>query len=305
MPSIIHRSLTNSQRPGSSNLTIPSPIPGFETRPLFASQPTVPLFEVYDNAIELISYLASAFYSRNVLFHFSRGAPHHRSDIMVSPWPPKSPTFQGRHAIQAIYDAGMALAAKPVTRPGFTPRMYAGMFIDNQQVGFLKWQLKDPEAAVPNSTVSLINTANSASTRLLARGDAVNGIQDVSGVITDPRDSKFTVKYDIWGKHIDEVEIFTAFLDAIATAARSDMTATGAYVNSASISGTAALNVHQVLAPLSWLHLLRTLTLLWELLAAGNRDHEIDFEMFYDGKTIGQGFLVSLALSNTSVVSSE
>ena len=157
----------------------------------------------------------------------------------------------------------MALAARPVTTPGYTPRMYAGMFIDNQQVGYLKWQLKEgPVAGVPNSTAGLINTANSTSAQLLARGDAATGVQDLSGVITDPKDSKFTIKYDIGGKHIDEVERFTAFLDAMATAARSDLTATGAHVDAVSISGTAALNVHKVLAPLSWLHLIRTLTLL-------------------------------------------
>ena len=254
----------------------------------------------------MMSILAEGFYSLNIVFPLQLKAPTYRSDIQVAPWPPASPKFQGKHAIQALYDAGMALAAKPVTRPGYTPTMYAGMFIDNQQVGFLKWKLKqDPVAAVPNSTVSLINTANSTSTELLAHGDGVTGVQDDSGVITDPRDSNFTVKYSTGGKQIDIVEIFSAFLDAMATAARSDITTTGAHVTSASISGTAALNVHQVLSPLSWTHLIRTLALLWGLLSPGNRDREIDFEMFYDGKFIGQGSLMSLILSNTSMVSSE
>ena len=254
----------------------------------------------------MMSVLTDGFYTLSIPFALSLGAPTWGAEIQVVPWPAASPQFQGKHAAQAVYDAGMALAAKPVTRPEYTPRMYAGLFIDNQQVGFLKWQLKQNlVAGVPNSTVSLINAVNSTSTRLLAGGDGLAVVQGVSGVITDPKDSKFTVKYDIWGKHIDIVELFSAFLDAMATAARPDIAATGAYVNSVSISGTAALNVHQVMSPLSWSRLIRTLTLLWELLAPRNKDDEIEFEMFYDGRIIGGGFLMSLALSNTSMVSSE
>ena len=306
IPSKKYRFLTDSQRSSSSNLTIPSPIPGFEARPIFASQSTLSLLEVYSNAIEMISILAEGFYSLTVVFALQLRAPTFGAGIQVAPWPPSSPQFQGKHAIQAVYDAGMALAAKPVTRPGFTPTMYAGMFIDSQQVGFLKWQLKrDPVAAVPNSRVSLINNASSNGTRLLAYGDGVTRVQDTSGVIKDPKDSRFTIKYSIWGKHIDIVEIFSAFLDAMATAARPDMTASGAHVNAVSISGTAALNVHEVFSPLSWSRLIRTLALLWILLVPENNGREMDFELFYDGKWIGQGFLMSMVVSNTSTVSSE
>ena len=254
----------------------------------------------------MLAVLADGFYTLSIPFALSMGAPHWGAETLIVPWPAASPQFQGKHALQAVYDAGMALAAKPFTRPGYTPKMYAGLFIDNQQVGFLKWQPKQsPVAGVPNSTVSLTNAANSTSTRLLANGDGVTGVQDVSGVITDPKDSRFTVKYSFGGKQIDTVEIFSVFLDAMATAPRRDMTGTGAHVNAVSISGTAALNVHQVLAPLSWLHLMRTLTLLWEVLARGNIDQEVDFEVFYAGKFVGQGWLMSLPLANTSMVSSE
>ena len=98
--------------------------------------------------------------------------------------------------------------------------------------------------------------------------------------------------------------MFSLFLDAMATVARSDMTATHAYINSASRSGTAALNVHETNSGLSWSRLMKTLALIWELVYWNGHLHEIDFEMFYDGSTIGEGFLMSLALSKTSMVSS-
>ena len=197
------------------------------------------------------------------------------------------------------------MAAKPVTRPEYVPRMYAGLFIDNRQVGFLKFELKpNPVAGKPNSTVSLINAVNSTSTLLLGHGDGLTRVQDVQGVITDNQDSKFTIKYNFLGQHVDYVEIFSVFLDAIATVARSDVTGTGAYVNSPSISGTAALNVHETSAPLSWWRLIRTLTLLWELMSGGGHFQEVDFEIFYDGSKIGEGFLMSLAPSKTSMMSS-
>ena len=254
----------------------------------------------------MMAILTDGFYSLSVAFGIPLSSPTYRSAIQVAPWPAASPQFQGKHAIQAVYVAGMALAAKPVTRPSYTPKMYAGLFIDNQQVGFLKWALKqDSVVGIPNRTVSLINTANSTNTLLLAHDNGEAEFQDLSGVITDRKDPKFTIKYNIFGEHIPIVEIFSVFLDAMATAARPDMDGTAAYVNSFSISATATVAVHQTTSPLSWLRLIRTITLLWEMLASGNPDHEIDFEMFYDGTQIGRGSLRSLPLSNTGMVSSE
>ncbi|KAM0798101.1 hypothetical protein BDR22DRAFT_891619 [Usnea florida] len=252
-----------------------------------------------------MAILTDGFYSLSVAFAIQLESPTYHAAIQVVPWPAPSPRFQGKHAVLAVYIAGMALAAKSVTRPEYTPEMYAGLFIDNQQVGFLKWQLRqDSVSGVPNSTVSLINSVNSTSTRLFARSDGETGVQDLSGVITDHKDPKLTIKYNIFGEHIPIVEISSVFLDAMATAARPDMTATDAYVNSLSISATATVNVHQVTSPLSWKHLIRTVTLLWEMLASGGKDHEIDFEMFYDGIQIGEGSLMSSPLSNTGMVSS-
>ena len=78
------------------------------------------------------------------------------------------------------------MAAKPVVRPDYVPRMSAGLFINNRQVGLLKFQLKqDPEAGTPNSTVSLINAVDSTSTLLLGHGDGLTGVQDEHGEITD------------------------------------------------------------------------------------------------------------------------
>ena len=197
------------------------------------------------------------------------------------------------------------MAAKPVIRPQYVPSMYAGLFIDNRQVGFLKFRPKqNPVAGTPNSTVGLIDAINSTSTLLLAHGDGLTGIQDDQGVITDELDSKFTIRYSFTRQHIGFVEIFSMFLDAVATAARPDVTATGAYVNSPSLSGTAGLNVHETFSPLSWSRLIRTLVLLWELLGGGGHSQEVDFEMFYDGSTIGAGFLLSMPLSKTSMMSS-
>ena len=235
----------------------------------------------------------------------SSGASDAKAKIQVIPWPQPSPQFQGKHVIQAIYDAGMALAAKPITRLGYAPRMYAGLFLENRQVGFLKWQPKQNSVAdaPSSSSTSLINAVNSTSTLLLAHGDGLTEVQESSGVIVDPRDSKFKIKCKFFEEDIYSTEVFSAFLDAMATAVRSDMTVPGAYVNSPSISGTAALNVHEVISPLSWSRLIRTLTLLWEELLR-HISTDVDFEMFYDESKIGEGFLMSLARSKTSMVSS-
>ena len=254
----------------------------------------------------MMAILTDGFYSLSFPHGVQVGSPTYRAAIEVAPWPAASPQFQGRHAVQAVYVAGMALAAKPVTRPWYTPQMYAGLFIDNQQVGFLKWALKqDSVVGIPNRTLRLINTSNSTNTLLLAHDNGEAEFQDLSGVITDRKDPKFTIKYNIFGERIPIAEIFSVFLDAMATAARPDMDATAAYVKSFSISATATVAVHQTTSPLSWLRLIRTITLLWEMMAPGGKDHEMEFEMFYDGTQIGRGSLMSLPLSNTGMVSSE
>ena len=292
--------LTNSQGPSSSTLTEPSPIPGFETRPLFGSQPTLDIDEVCINAFQMMLYVAETLYSTPIPAWVAQSDYDDASEVRVVPWPHSSPQFQGKHVIQAIYDAGMAMAAKFVVKQHYVPSMYAGLFINNRQVGFLKFQLIQT-AGTPNSTVSLINAVDSTSTLLLGHGDGLTGIQDEHGEITDKEDSNFTIKYNKLGQRIEYMEIFSLFLSAMATAARSDMTATDAYINSASRLGTAALNVHETNSGLSWSRLMRTLALIWE---ADYYTGDLDFEIFYNGSSIGEGFVMSMARSKTSMVSS-
>lgn len=145
----------------SSNLTLPPPIPGFEARLLFDPNPSLNLFEVYNNAIQMMAWLAPSAYSDTI------DGPARVSDYVEElsnrPWPPSSKgRLQIKHLVQAIYEAGFALAAKPITVRGTVPRLHAGLFLDGQQIGFMKWQHKrNPVAGGANSTVSLIDAANS------------------------------------------------------------------------------------------------------------------------------------------------
>lgn len=72
--------------------------------------------------------------------------------------------FLVKHASHAVYEAGDAITAKPITTKGFIPRMYTGFFLENQQLGYMKWQHKRPSlAGEANSTVSLKKSVNSTS----------------------------------------------------------------------------------------------------------------------------------------------
>ncbi|CAD6568597.1 MAG: hypothetical protein ASARMPRED_001872 [Alectoria sarmentosa] len=287
-----------------SNLTAPPPIPGFEVRLLFDQNPILVLYQVYNNAIETMIWLAVQPYSYPLIVDVTMTTPFYVEELRLDMWPERTTRFQMKHAVQAIYEAGIALAVKPITRRGYVPRLYAGLFLQNRQIGFMKWQHKQRAVAgATNGTVDLVDVVNSTSTLQLMHVDGPTSLQVDMGDIVDPRDSQFKITYEVCDKDAHLPETFSAFLDAIATAATYDEFATGAFVNAASVSGDIALNVHgsDVDSSLSWRRLVRTLTLLWENIIMDHNFKELDFEIFYAGRKIGEGFIMNLTAPRTSM----
>lgn len=209
-------------------------------------------------------------------------------EIVIKPWPSGSPSrLLIKHGIIALYEAGLALAALPVTRRGYVPRLYAGLFLQNQQVGYLKWF---------RYTLGLGNASNSTSTLQLLRSDKSTGIGDDSGTIVDPQDRRFKIMWRLGDRVAGLSGIFSAFLEAMATAAPNNASAFGAYINAVGVSGDVFLNVHETVdSKLRWSALKTSLALLWTRVIAQRKPNmELDFELYYDEGIIGRGFILNV-----------
>lgn len=212
--------------------------------------------------------------------------------VIIKPWPSGSPSrLLIKHGVVALYEAGSALAAQPETRRGYVPRLYAGLFLRGQQIGYLKWF---------SHSLSLENASSSTGTLQPLHRDKPTGIGDYSGTIVDPVDRRLKVVWRLGDKSVDLRDIFSVFVEAMATAAPNDASAFGAIVNAVGVSVDVVLNVHGTSNPstLRWSALTTSLALIWSRVIAQRQSHmELDFEMYYDETMIGRGFIVNLTHS--------
>ena len=229
--------------------------------------------------------------------------PGSDEEVLLSPYPRGTRRLQVKHGVQAIYEAGFALAEKPIERSGHAPRLYAGLFVQNQQIGFMKWQRKTfPLASTSTKSIDMANLT----TRLQPRQGAeqTHSLRK-TGTIVDPSNRKFTIKYKVSEQDIYYPEIFSTFLDALATAAPNDKSATDAYVNAVSHTGDTVMNIHGTgpRSTLTWLRLIEIVTALWSRIYQDHAHKEWDFTMFYDGVKFGEGWIMSIKAPSTSLAS--
>ena len=227
--------------------------------------------------------------------------------VVLSPWPPDKPSssrLRVKHGIVALYEAGTALAKIPVRQRGLVPRLYAVLSLEDQQIGTLKWLHKvNPPNSEANSTVGLFRTQNSTDALQMSRSDLRTTVRGVSQTIVDPDDPKFQIKFEKGDKKVDLPEVFSAFLEAMATVSFKSASEVGAHVQAVSVSGNVVLNVHGfgITTTLSWGQLLKSLFLIWFFVIS---QVEVDFELWYDGAVNGYGFLWSLNAPRAGLLSS-
>ena len=231
-----------------------------------------------------------------------------RQTIIISPWPAAAQDNRllYKHAVQALYEGGNAYADMPMTSGGFGPRLYAGIFLNNQQVGFLKVTPKTrPQGSEPNGTLELTDVVKSTSPLRLVDAEQSTGVTQDSGVVVDPKYPNFKANYRIGDGMASPQYVFSVLLDAIAEAAPYDHRATGAYVNAASVSGDLAFNLHGTdLSEFTWGQLVYSVVFLWVYLVGYHLNKVFDFEMIRNGVKIGEGFLVNVTAPGSSLASS-
>ncbi len=178
------------------------------------------------------------------------------------------------------------------------PRVYAGIFLNDQQVGYVEWRHSGA-----NGTLSLTDAGHATSAVQIARRDQGTDVAvGIEGVIVDPQDSRFKVRYQIGDHEADYPYVFSAFTDAITTAAAHDASAVGAFAEGRSIGGQIALNVRGVGTPstLSWGRMLKSLLLVWNHVISQHNSSEVGFELLYDEVKIGTGFIYNVPYPENS-----
>ena len=148
-------------------------------------------------------------------------AASYRAELMVQPVRAAAGTLEIKDVVQAMYTAGKALALIPITVPCKVSSLVAGLHLQRQIIGMVRWQLKSAsDAGDANSTGDFVTAVKKTSTLLLKRGNLSARFGDCkrTAAIIFPQDSRFP-------------GAFSAFLETMATAAPYDENAVGAFVD--------------------------------------------------------------------------
>lgn len=184
------------------------------------------------------------------------------------------------HLVLAIYKTIVAMAEK---RPGF---FESATLIDlnGQSEGLIVVENLRPINDVLNGTLE--NRNGVMNSTLTINGDS----------IVDPEDEKFVVEWRDHGRNIPVQDILFAIFDGLASLARFDQTKGCSSVHGISLSGNAVL----FLGPyadevLQCGRIRKALVLIATDLIVGKKlFSEEEFELKYNGKQIGQGFLMKM-----------
>lgn len=121
-----------------------------------------------------------------------------------------------------------------------------------------------------------------------------------SGTVTDYGDRKSKVMYEFDGTKIPASGVFTAYLDALATAAVHDRDESGAMLTAWSKDRAVSLLIrsHPSHRDFKWGVLIRALRLIWQQVIVryeikyAARWEGLTFSIEYDGNLVGEGFLI-------------
>lgn len=256
------------------------------------------LGEVFSNAVEGMAHFAFMPWDSHALIYRTIMGVGFTERIDISPWPRGATGLQVKHCVQALHDTAFALARKPITRPGYVPKVYAGLFLQNRQIGYMKWLSGRPRKSNGGGDSRVNSNLIHNSTVALVRSDAGNqtGLQvagETTGTLVDPTDPRLAIRYTVFTQPIPLPDTWTAILNALATAAPQSVYETGAAVDAAGVSGETIVHVHETGTPpfLNWGTLINALRLIWKTIA-NNRWHQAwDFDLTYDGATVGEGYI--------------
>lgn len=211
-------------------------------------------------------------------------------------------TLQAKHVISALYEVGLEMGATLAK-----DQLYAGIVLNNRPIGFLRYEIKPPgleDGAVngtdlPGSNDATKNLSTTLTEPSLSVSSALSARR--SGTATNPADPRFRIEYEFDGIVANNAAVFSAFVDAIATAAQYDNDLPGGEVAawSSDRSVSIVMRRDKDTVTFTWGDVKSALTVLWRQIIIGYRStrspawEDVTFLIFYDGRTIGEGFIVS------------
>ena len=272
-----------------SNLTEPTPRPGFKTKLNFDESVMLNPLEVYANAIELMSVLAKIGWTHFIIRSMAMTGRDYATEVALYP-KPRGSSLETDIAVSGLYQACMTIAE----RKAFY-KVHILLLVNDQERGGIIFSPRGP-ASTTNVTL-LADSAEFAHMNATPPAPLPYGWR-----IHDPKDKKFTITYMFDNVKIGAKEIFTSFLNALAISAQHANTDLEAYVPVApSADGEVLLSTWTVAGSqdsmMTWARLKRALLVLWErvVFAGGPHDRPIfegfEFGLEYDRVKIGAGRL--------------
>ena len=241
------------------------------------------------------------------------GLDYHEEIYISSVSLRRSQTLQYKHAIQAVYEAGTALARIPITTPNRVPKLLARLYVRNQLIGLMKWQHKsNPASSEANATLSLVVDTADPTTPGLMQSVVPQIIEPVGfgppfRIVKDETDHRYVLLYQVWEEQdIPISESFSAILEAMATAAQKPQDAVGGAARGVGVGGSVAVDMHGTRAPntLTWNDINRALFLLWCEIMNHGLKKKITFNLFFGGPELGGGEISSTANAGSGMSSS-
>ena len=185
---------------------MPPPIPGFDVRITHDHNPVVGALGLFSAAIQLMSVLALKDWNGHSNGYVVHGPQIYPATLELQAWPhPSSGQLLVKHAVVGLLKAGDSLAWAPAVADPFLPRLFGGLFLHNQQIGYIRCLERSAslEGEV-NSTLSVIKAKNSTVALELRPDDGPQAhLTDDSGSFVDPIFGRFTYRYQLHDKRVN------------------------------------------------------------------------------------------------------
>lgn len=262
---------------------------------------------MYTNTLELMVPLA--------LWNWNGGLGFKRLLVCAEPSfttqiiaPSLVPWIENKHLVWAVYQTGLEIAQRG---SGQHSELYAAIILRTRQLGFISYEKIRPRLAKYSNGTLILDGSHWASNTSTdgSRQRTTPHIPSSSstvtanhGRVTDQKDKKLKIEYEFDGVKISPAQIFSAYLDALAIAAPHDSDEIGASIASWSADRRMSIIVRRNVSYLNftWGQLIRALWTIWRQVIArydspvGDRARweGMSFLIEYDGKFIGEGFLV-------------
>ena len=262
--------------------------------------------EVYINTIELMTSLALRDW--NADFGLARLEVYAGRDFTTKiVLTPSEPSTQTKYLVWALYEISGQLTSRHASHYG---RLLVWVLLHGLLIGLISYDSRQPELAnyLANSTLLLDGTYPSGNRSTLASGRPSDPLPSTSVIltakyaaVTDVDDPKLKVWYQFDGVKILPARIFSVYMDALAIAAPHDSDETGVAMTSWSLDRHASINVRRNPSYMNftWGQLIRALRTIWRqiIVRYGSRMGQARFESMnflveYNGKLVGEGFLI-------------